>query len=155
VAFSSQLSSPKAAVEERPYACNTSDEDEEIWEDDTEEQPEYDNAPIDNSSDEVDEESKKPGHFIFPPSIEEVQKALTDLSNLLKPRRKKGCGFRDPGLDKITTERLSAMKLFCFNFVNMQTRHPNSPQWQAASLQTAKSLGYGKYRARILREWMR
>jgi hypothetical protein len=59
---------------------------------------------------------------MFPPSTEEAEKAFDNLTNILKPRRKKGPGFTDPGLDKIVTERLSAMKLFCFNYLDMSKK---------------------------------
>ena len=75
--------------------------------------------------------------------------------NILKPRQKKGHGFTDPGLDKIVTEQLSAMKLFCFNYVDMLKKNPAKPQWQATSLQTAQSLSHGTYMARTLCEWTR
>lgn len=100
-------------------------------------------------------ETGKVRQFYFPPSIEEAQRAYTDLGNVLKPSTKNGQGFRHPkpGLDKIVAEWLSAMKLFCFNYADMQKKKPNSPQWQAASLQTAKSLGGNTYMAQSLCEW--
>jgi len=112
-------------------------------------------GPIEDSDNEMiqkDLTTKKKKHqFSFPPSIAEVEKAYTDLGAILKPHRKKGYGYKDPGLDRIVTERLSAMKLFCYNFTAMQ-KAQNSPQWQAASLTTAKSLGGTTYMARNLRE---
>ncbi|KAF8228903.1 hypothetical protein L208DRAFT_1132661, partial [Tricholoma matsutake] len=89
------------------------------------------------------------------PSIEQAEKAYNDLTNILKPRWKNGPGFTDPGLDRIVTERLSAMKLFCFNYIDMSKKATAGSQWQAASLQTAWSLGHNTYMARTLREWTR
>ena len=62
---------------------------------------------------------KKSRQFCFPPSIAEVEKAYADLSTILKPRRK-GYGYKDLGLDRIVTEQLLAIKLFCYNYTTIQ-----------------------------------
>jgi hypothetical protein len=89
----------------------------------------------------------KKGQYFFLPSIAEVKKAYNDLRDMLKPCRKTGYGFVDPGLNKLVKERLSCMKLFCYNFIEMQVCPPRSSQWTAVSLQTAKSLDGGTYMA--------
>jgi hypothetical protein len=121
-------------------------EGDEGWDDGNNEKMFRSLSPIDESEEEI-EENHTPSQFYFPPTIEEVKKAYTDLGNLLKPWRKTGKGYSDLDLDKITPEWLSAMKLFCFNFIDMQQKAPDSPQWQAASKQMAESLGHGPYQA--------
>jgi hypothetical protein len=132
------------------------------WDDDIELSGPDDDGPIDDGDDEAEVQQpvkdKKPGHFFPPPSIAEAERAFHDLANILKPRRKKGYGFKDPDLDRIVMERLSGMKLFCYNYIQMQDEKvasPGSSQWGAASLHTANSLGGNVYMARSLREWTR
>jgi hypothetical protein len=143
-----------------PENTTTDAAEDEVWNDDESRQLHPDEDPIEDSDNETDTEGpeeqserQRGGKFVFPPSIEQAEKAFDNLMNILKPRRKKGPGFTDPGLDKIVTERLSAMKLFCFNYLDMSKKNKAKPQWQAASLQTAQSLGHGIYMARTLREW--
>ena len=83
-------------------------DENEVWEDG--ESRHLDNGPIDDSDDEADseklgEELEKPrrGHFIFPPSIEQAERALCDLTNILKPKWKKGPGYAAPNIDRIIT----------------------------------------------------
>ena len=129
--------------------------EEETWDDEDETlHGRDDSGPIDNGDDEEEpEKPRKRGHFIPPPSVEQAERAFHDLGNILKPRCKKGSGFEDPGLDRIVMERLSGMKLLCYNYVEMQKVKPTSSQWGAASLRTANSLGSNIYMARALRDW--
>lgn len=118
----------------------------------------FDGGHIENSEDEMVEQNnltvkKKSHQFCFPPSIAEVEKAYADLSTILKPHRK-GYGYKDPGLDRIVTEQLLAMKLFCYNYTTIQKTR-NSPKWQATSLTTANSLRGTTYMARNLHKWTR
>ncbi|RDB19554.1 hypothetical protein Hypma_013356 [Hypsizygus marmoreus] len=73
------------------------------WE---EEEPpaDVDDEPIDDSDDEAEDREEKKGIYVFPPTIAEADKAFLDLKNVLKPPRKAGDGYRDPGLDKLTIE---------------------------------------------------
>jgi hypothetical protein len=135
-------------------ACE--DDEEGSWDDDGPSTSHSDCQLIEDTNDKSDEpEKKKKGLFSFPPTLDEIEKAFTDLRNILRPRTESGHGFRDLGLDRIVAERLSAMKLFCYNYIDMQKGQLNSPQWQAASLQTAKSLGGSSYMAWSLRDWTR
>ena len=88
---------------------------------------------------------KKSCQFCFPPSIAEVEKAYADLDTILKPHCK-GYGYKDPGLDRIVTEWLSAMKLFCYNYTTIQ-KTQNLPKWQTTSSTTANSLRGTTYMA--------
>ena len=54
--------------------------------------------------------------------LEALEKAYNNLVNIFKSQRKKGPGFMDTGLDRITFERPSAMKLFCFNYIEMSKK---------------------------------
>lgn len=129
--------------------------DKGTWDDDMDElsHGQDDSGPIDNRDGLGEAEAEEPeiatkkGHYIPPPSVEETEKAFHDLGNILKPCRKKGYGFKDPGLDGIVMERLSNMKLFCYNYTQMQKEKPTSLQWGAASLHTEKSLGGNVYMA--------
>ena len=160
--FDVLMSSGEDIQEPKNTTMDTAEGEPEVWDDD--EPREMHGYPIDDSDSdnetnvegrEEGSEKAKRGLFMFPPTIEQAQKRFDDLANILKPRRNKGPGFTDPGLDKIVTERLSAMKLFCFNYIDMSKKHTAKPQWQAASLQTAQSLGRNTYMARTLREWTR
>jgi hypothetical protein len=126
--------------------------DEETWDDEDEMlHGRDDTGPIDSGDDEEEpEEPRKTGHFIPPPLVEQAERAFHDLGNILKPCRKKGSGFEDPGLDRFVTEWLSGMKLLCYNYAEMQKAKPDSSQWGAASLHTANSLGSNIYMARAL-----
>ncbi|KAF8224434.1 hypothetical protein L208DRAFT_1381088 [Tricholoma matsutake] len=66
--------------------------EDEVWEDDEPVQQHYDNGPIGDSDDDTDTEAPnkvlekpKKGLFMFPPSIEQAEKAYNDLTNILKP----------------------------------------------------------------------
>ncbi len=131
------------------------DDDNTGWDEVLERDP--DGGCIEVTDDEAEgpePESKIKGHFVPPPSIEEVRKAFQDLGSILKPCRKNANGFKDPGFDRIVIERLSGMKLLCHNYAEMHERNLASSQWIAASLLTAKSLGSGPHLARSLRKWI-
>jgi len=73
--------------------------------------------------------------------------------------------YKDPTFDKKTVERLHAMKLLCFNILDMEEKkaHPNDKVWTMAAIQTACSLGYhqkgsqkpGKKKSEHLCRWLR
>ncbi|KAI0684168.1 hypothetical protein BC835DRAFT_1422518 [Cytidiella melzeri] len=98
---------------------------------------------------------KYSGCYIFAPEPDVVKKAYDDLRAILKPRRKKGYGHVDPGLNWILREHFEAMALFCHNFLKLQAKTPRVSQWTNASLHTAKGLGHGPYQAKLLRNWTR
>jgi len=82
-----------------------------------------------------------------PPTKKQIQEALVDLEKLLQPPRvDKSQRYKDPALDKKTIERLQAMKLLCFNVLDLDEKkaHPNDKVWTKASIQTAHSLGYSR-----------
>ena len=54
--------------------------------------------------------------------------------------------YKDPAFDKKTVEYLQAMKLLCFNVLDMEEKkaHPKDKVWMKASIQAAHSLGYSQ-----------
>ncbi|KAG6874568.1 hypothetical protein C0992_007456 [Termitomyces sp. T32_za158] len=117
--------------------------------------PDGENEPDDSSSEEKRFNSKR-GVFVFPPSMEEAELAFKDLTNILKPPRVKGRGFKDPKLDKVTIRRLEGVRLFLGAYVRMEKKHPKQHgNWMEASNQTAEfSCKKSRY-ARSLRNWSR
>jgi hypothetical protein len=99
------------------------------------------------------------------PSLEDIEKAHHDLKDLLRPlQRDKSQQYKDPGFDKRTTKCLEAMKLYCFNIIDMESKKQPGETgiWTKASVQTSKSLGFGKkgsvkpgtHHAQQLQEWV-
>jgi hypothetical protein len=111
-------------------------------------EPQDGDGPIDDSDDDAapeTQEPKKKGKWLKPPTKEQIQDALVDLEKLLRPHRvNKSQQYKDPAFDKKTVECLQAMKLLCFNVLDMEEKkaHPNDKVWTKAAIQTACSLGY-------------
>ena len=56
-------------------------------------------------NDEQEEEvafNAQSGKYVFPPSLDDASAAFKDITNILKPPRKKGHGYKDAGLDAVT-----------------------------------------------------
>ena len=126
-------------------------------------------GPIDDSDDEAASipplKSSRNGIFEAAPSLEDIEKAHHDLEDLLCPlQRDKSQRYKDPGFDKRTTKCLEAMKLYCFNIIDMESKKQPGETgiWTKASVQTSRSLGFGKkgsvkpgtHHARQLQEWV-
>ncbi|KAJ3503578.1 hypothetical protein NLJ89_g8370 [Agrocybe chaxingu] len=130
------------------------------------EEEETENGEIDDSDDEAPSRPKKPGKFDFPPSLEEVQGAYRDLTNILKPPKKsKKQAYKDPGLDGHSKKRLEDMQTFCRVYIKLLEENPPNTRglWQKASLETSIVLGHsvkgskrpGERRSHDLRKWIR
>jgi hypothetical protein len=54
--------------------------------------------------------------------------------------------YRDPAFDKKTVKHLQAMKLLCFNILDMEETktNPKEKVWTKMAIQTTHSLGYSK-----------
>ncbi|KAF9231951.1 hypothetical protein BU15DRAFT_55577 [Melanogaster broomeanus] len=95
------------------------------------------------------------------PSIEEAQKALVDLRQLLKPRRADGTGYTDPKLNRVLLERLERMREFLWLYTDVcsdGTPHATNPvggHWSQAADRAARNAGktHGDYLSRYLRNW--
>jgi hypothetical protein len=74
------------------------------------------NAPIDDSDSEqeaTNANKKTKGIFREAPSIEQVEGALIDLEDILRPpRQDKSQSYQDPGLNKKSGARLLEMQVF-------------------------------------------
>ena len=66
------------------------------------------------------------------------------MRNMLRPPRKKVQSYKDHKLDRMPHKRLTHMKFFCLNYINMQTGHSDPSWWRAASLKAEKSQQKGK-----------
>jgi hypothetical protein len=103
-----------------------------------------------------DEDKPQAGNYSPPPGIEDARRAYEDLQKILKPKRKNGPGYVDPGFDPLTRERLEQMRQFLWNYVDPNTMAQGGTagsSWVAASEQTAHALAKGNYLARKLRKW--
>jgi hypothetical protein len=85
-----------------------------------------------------------------PPTKDEAQAVLADLSLILKPPWKTGAGYKDPSLGLLLCSQLEAMKILLWTYVDLVNRKP----WPAASLQTANSIQCGEHYAKQLRIWV-
>jgi len=113
-------------------------------------EPINNDGPIDDRDDDAVPESegpKKKGKWLKPPTKKQIQEALIDLEKLLQPPRvDKSQWYKDPAFDKKAIECLQAMKLLCFNVLDLDEKkaHPNDKVWTKVSIQTARSLGYSR-----------
>jgi len=115
--------------------------------------PEEENVHNDNSH---GINVKKYTTYLCPPGIEDTLMAHNDLKSILKPKRKTGAGYLDPGFDLMTRERLEQIHQFLWNYADPgSATHGNSTNslWMATSEWTAHTLGRGTYLARNLRKW--
>jgi hypothetical protein len=102
--------------------------------------------------DELDETTHLPwpqtstvaGRFVPPPSIDDAKKALVDLTQLLRPRRETGAGYKDPGLDLLLRSWLERMKMFLWHYTDTSKGRVG---WMEASLQTAHAFQKGPWLA--------
>ena len=88
----------------------------------------------------------------LPVDRKEAEAALTDLKQVLKPRRNvKGHQYADSGLDKFMQTCLEGMKSLLWCLINPL----HGRAWVAASLHVAQVAGRGAYFAKKLHEWTR
>ena len=109
-----------------------------------------DDGEIDDSDDESapttsDKEAK--AKHEPPPTVKQLGDAMEDLKKLLKPPRSdKRQNYKDPSFDPKTIKRLEAMKLLCFNVLELEkAKAPGEKSrgiWTKASVTTARSLGH-------------
>ena len=85
-----------------------------------------------------------------PPSLDTATLALADLTQILRPPRKTGNGYRDPQLDSVFRSRLEHMQQFLSAYVNIQSVTSN--RWIAASVQVAISVQRKPWYARTIRK---
>ena len=130
-------------------------------------------TPDDGEIDDSDEESaptplEKQRVHELPPTIKQLEDAMEDLEKLLRPpRRDKRQKYKDPSYDTKTIKRLEAMRLLCFNVLELEKAKAPGEKcrgiWTKASVTTARSLGHsaknsitpGKKKAKELRKWLR
>ena len=88
------------------------------------------------------------------PTLEEAKLALYDLITILKPRRKKGPGFKDPNLNPFVRERMEGMMGLLSMYTNDKSRL--YAKWIPVSQEVAimQRCGETSY-ARRLRTWTR
>ena len=97
-----------------------------------------------------DEPRTLPGHVNGSPTLHHAVTALHELDAIVRPRRNKGAGYKDPDLDLYTRARLEGMQsmLRMYTMSNSQTYL----NWGASGLQAAVGMGHGRHCARRLRE---
>jgi hypothetical protein len=135
--------------------------------------PVQDEGEIDDSDDEsapTESEKKARAKYELMPTIPQLEEAMEDLKKLLRPPRcNKRQTYKDPGFDKKTIKSLEAMKLLCFNVLELERKKaPGETSrsrgiWTEASVTTARSLGHskkgsknpGKKKSKELRRWLR
>ena len=127
-----------------------------------------DEGEIDDSDDEsVPTASEKEAKHELPPTVKQLKEAMVDLEKLLHPPRcNKRKTYNDPGFDKKTIKHLEAMKLVCFNVLELEANKAPGEMsqgiWTKASDTTARSLGHsikssqkpGTKKAKNLRRWL-
>jgi len=69
------------------------------------------NDPNDGDAEEAIFMSQK-GIFVFPPTLKEADSAFQDITKILKPPQAKGQGYKDAGLNRVTTVQLEGIKMF-------------------------------------------
>lgn len=81
-----------------------------------------------NALDDGDEEEaafiSRKGVFVFPPTLAEAESAFEDITRILKPPRAKGRGYKDPGLDRVTTVRLEGIRMFLGTYTRFEKAKP-------------------------------
>ena len=105
-------------------------------------------APIHGPPDNV-----RPGKEREAPQLADAEGARKDLQKLLKPPRKTGPGYTDPGLDHFVRSRMEGMLSFLNLYTNPHSKTYKS--WGASSLQAAITMSRGRYCARQLRRLTR
>ncbi|KAH8797296.1 hypothetical protein DL96DRAFT_1565702 [Flagelloscypha sp. PMI_526] len=147
------------------------DNEEEGGDEKEDSRPKTPDPPLDDSDDEADDwgteaEKRKNancrGHFLAAPSVEEAEAAYNDVQCILRPPRcktkdGKGNGYKDPGLSNVQRRDLELMRLFLWNFVELERKRnmerekigapaPLKPHttWIEASKLTVRSMGKGR-----------
>ena len=101
----------------------------------------------------VDAPRQLAGHIRISPTIQQARAALTDLKQLLQPRRQTGPGYKDPNLDLWTRKRLEGMQSMLLLYTDSKSK--TYDDWSASSWQTAIGMKWGGRCARRLRELCR
>jgi hypothetical protein len=123
----------------------TKDQSGEEDDTDSDSESEY-SSDLDDKEDWDD--NVRPGKEREAPSLVVAQRAREDLRELLKPPRKTGPGYTDPGLDTFVRSRMEGM-LSLLNFYT-DSRSKTHDCWGASSLQAAIMMSRGRYCARQL-----
>ncbi|KAJ6448581.1 hypothetical protein C8R45DRAFT_1115184 [Mycena sanguinolenta] len=102
------------------------------------------------TSPQIHDESPLPdGKLREAPSILDALAALKDLKELLRPHRRTGRGYIDPGLDRFVRVQMESMEIM----LNFYTGNLSKTRglWAASSLQAAVARGKGRYWSRLVR----
>ncbi|KAI0285512.1 hypothetical protein BC826DRAFT_918803, partial [Russula brevipes] len=92
--------------------------------------------------------------YSFPPSHEEAAAAFKDITNILKPPRKKGGGYKDAGLDNVTRTRLEGVRMFLGTYVRLEMDKPgHHGNWTEAANATVTVRCETRHHAKKLRVW--
>ncbi|KAH9964795.1 hypothetical protein BGW80DRAFT_1179224, partial [Lactifluus volemus] len=98
----------------------------------------------------------QPRAYAFAPTQEDVAAAFTDITNILRPPRKKGRGYRSAGLDDVTRIRLEGMRMFLAAYIRLETDRPgHQGNWTEASNTAVTMRCESKHHSRKLRAWTR
>ncbi|KAF9227609.1 hypothetical protein BS17DRAFT_764057 [Gyrodon lividus] len=101
------------------------------------------------------------GTLVAAPSIEEAQKALVDLHQLLKPRCADGIGYTNPRLNHVLLKCLEQMHEFLWLYTDIfsdGTPHAANPvggHWSQAADRAAQNTGktHEDYLSQYLQNW--
>ena len=126
--------------------------DDEEWEMDDED---HSQIQVDDEMEEETSFNSRPRVYIFAPTKEDAFTAFTDITNILKPPRKTGRGYKkDTGLDNITRTRLEGMRMFLGAYIRLETDNPgHQGNWTEASKKTVNMWCESKTHAINLRVW--
>jgi hypothetical protein len=94
----------------------------EVMEEETTEQPqEVGNNGQGGSGGSTFQGYASKGNYSPAPTLEDAKSALDDLTTILKPPRKTGAGYKDPGLDLVLRKRLEEMEQFLWMYINPES----------------------------------
>ena len=110
-------------------------------------------APINVEDDNAEEAAFNswPRAYVFAPTQEDAATVFTDITNILRPPRKKGCRYKSAGLDNVTRTWFEGMRMFLAAYVCSETDNPEKQgNWTEASNATVAMHCESKHHARKL-----
>ena len=109
---------------------------------------------VDDKTEEEMTFNLKPRVYKFAPTKEDAYAAFSDITNILKPPRKKGRGYKNPGLDNVTRTHLEGMRMFLGAYIHLETDNPgHHGNWMEASKMTVNMRCESKSHAVNLCVW--
>jgi hypothetical protein len=92
--------------------------------------------------------------YVFLPSCKDAAAAFKDITNILKPPRKKGHGYKDAGLDSVTWTWLEGIRMFLAAYTCLETDNLGyQGNWTEASNSTITMHCKSKYHTKKICVW--